>query len=446
MLYLSNLSETPALASTKQYSGKVVSINGPLITARIPQSAIGDLCHIERRAQAPLPAQVVAFAGDLISLAPFDNTHGITPGAAVLNSNNAPQISLSEELLGSALDPLGNLIQRFTTPGMQSTETQCAINASAPTPLSRAPISKQLITGVKTIDGLCSIGYGQRVGLFSEAGLGKSTLLGMLARNAEVDVCVVALVGERGREVREFVEESLCPETLKRSVLVIATSDESSIRRKLAAMTATTIAEYFRSQGKRVLLLVDSLTRMARAIREVTLAAGELPVRQGYTSSVYTELPALLERAGTDAQGSITAIYTVLTTAGEDTDPLSDEIKSLLDGHIVLNKDLALQGIRPAIDLTLSVSRLLPKLHDSNYLKIVNIVVKILNRLKKDRDLLIFGGEPDSELKACLAVEQELLELVTQTPLQVEKLKTLQSKLAQLAETFEGFVMDTAIT
>jgi type III secretion protein N (ATPase) len=230
-------------------------------------------------------------------------------------------------------------------------------------------IEKALITGVRSIDAFCTLGQGQRIGIFASAGVGKSTLLAMMARRAAADVIVVALVGERGREVREFVEDTLGFEGMERSIVVVATSDESSIVRQTAPFTATAIAEHFSEQGKNVLLIVDSLTRTARALRETSLAAGELPVRHGYTSSVYIQLPKLLERAGRSGNGSITALYTVLTNEEDDIDPLADEIKSLLDGHLVLRRELAARGVLPALDVTASVSRLFTRLHDSNYVQ-----------------------------------------------------------------------------
>jgi type III secretion protein N (ATPase) len=237
----------------------------------------------------------------------------------------------------------------------------------------------------------------------------------MMARGAAVDVIVVALVGERSREVREFIEDTLGEEGLARSVLVVATSDDSSLMRQTAPYTATAIAEYFRDCGKRVLLIVDSLTRMARAIRETSLAAGEMPVRHGYTNSVYTELPKLLERAGTSPRGSITAIYTVLTNQDEDIDPLADEIKSLLDGHLILRKELATMGVLPAIDITQSISRLFTKLQDPSYRRSAQIVTHAMFRLMKEREIVLLGGSPDPELKRILSNQQRLLNLISQS-------------------------------
>ncbi len=415
MLALRSLTHELADVPRARASGKVIGIRGPVIFARIPQVAMGDLCYVQRRGQPALPAQVVAFQDDKISLAPLDAAEGIGPGAVVTNTGAPPRLKISDALVGSVVDALGLPLE----PASQDTALngcQTEIVNAPPNPLQRVEISTQLVTGVKVLDGVCSLGYGQRIGLFAGAGVGKSTLLGMIARNAAVDITVIALVGERGREVREFITDSLGPEGLKRSILVVATSDETPLRRRLAAMTATAIAEHYRSQGKRVLLLVDSLTRMARAIREVGLAAGELPVRQGYTSSVYTELPRLLERAGTDQHGSITAIYTVLTNGDNEVDPLGEEIKSILDGHVVMSNAVVQQGIRPAVDITTSISRLLPRLHEEGYRSTIETVVRLMGRIKKDKDLVLLGGTPDPELKAALELEPELVACLTQRP------------------------------
>jgi FliI/YscN family ATPase len=265
-------------------------------------------------------------------------------------------------------------------------------------------------TGIRAIDLCCPIGFGQRIGLFAGPGVGKSTLLGIIAKNASVDRIVISLVGERGREVKEFIEESLGAEGLQRSIIIVSTSDEPPIRRKLAAMSATRIAEYFRDRGERVLLLIDSLTRTARAIRDVSLSAGELPVRQGYTASVFEELPRILERAGTSPSGSITAIYTILAEALEEQDILSEEMKSLLDGHIVLDRKLAQSGLFPAINVTKSLSRLTHRLLSDEEILHIRTLLEILHRLMNDKELLQLGGIADSKLKFCMEQERELLD------------------------------------
>jgi len=430
---VSELEHRPRLRAV----GKVVGVNGSVVLARIPNASIGDRCTITLRNGRPLSAQVISFREDVVSLAPFDHIEGVYPGAPVEHEGKRLTVEISDDLIGTVVDATGRRMTGFfneTTEKIRGTEQ--SVHNRSPDPLLRTGISQTLITGVGVLDGLLTIGYGQRLGLFASAGVGKSTLLGMIARNAAVDVTIIALIGERGREVREFIDDSLGPDGLKRAIVVVSTSDESPLRRELAALTATAIAEHFRAQGKRVLLLVDSLTRMARAIRDVRLAAGELPVRQGYPASVYTELPRLLERAGTDEHGSITAIYTVLTNPENDVDPLGDEIKSILDGHIVLDPKLAELGIRPAVDVTTSISRLLPRLHSPEYLSTIQTITRILSRLKRDRDILLFGGTPDHELKAALECEQELLGLITQKPGETTAFHLLAEKLTALASQF----------
>jgi FliI/YscN family ATPase len=414
-------------------SGTIVATKGPTLTARMPQVTIGELCTVERPDGSTVPAQAIAFENDLVSLAPLDEIQGLNPGAKVVGSGNAPTIRVSNDLLGKVVDCLGNTLNSES----QCTGTPSSIFNRPPDPLKRQPIKKIFETGITAIDGLCTIGRGQRIGLFAGAGVGKSTLLGMITRNAEVDVVVTALVGERGREVREFIDDCLGTDGMARSVLVVATSDESPLRRMLAPLTATTIAEHFRAQGKNVLLLVDSLTRTARAIREVGLAAGELPVRQGYTPSVYTELPKLLERAGNDSIGSLTAIYTVLTNGEGETDPLGEEIKSILDGHIYLSSAVAQRGIRPAIDLTESVSRVLTAIQPHSYITKIQGVIRMLSRLKRDREILLLGGTPDPELQAAIMLESQLERLLNQRPTDDRALASSIHEVSTLADNFQ---------
>ena len=306
--------------------GRVIGIQSGLIEAEIPFASLGDLCSL-KSGNKFIPCKVVSFNRSKTLLAPFDDTLGIGPMDTVISNSSTPSISLPE-------NPIGMILNAFGTPLDKSLDNIKNIKrnlvSSPPNVLSRKVIDKPFITGITAIDSLCTLGKGQRIGLMASAGVGKSTLLGMIAKNAQVDVTVIALVGERGREVNEFIQDILGPEGLAKSVLVVTTSDESAVRRSIAASTATSIAEMYRSQGKNVLLLVDSITRTARAIRDLSLVAGELPVRQGYTPSVYSELPKLFERAGNDEHGSITAIYTVLTPSEDDLDPLGEEIKSLL--------------------------------------------------------------------------------------------------------------------
>lgn len=395
-------------------SGTLCAVRSGLAFARIPLAAIGDLCFIERRSLPPLPAQIISFNEELCSLAPFDTLAEVTPGAVVTSSGAQPAVHMVGDPRGRILDALGLDLQ--TIPQTNAVVESLALDRQPPSLLGRQTISKQLVTGVKSIDFFCPLGVGQRIGLFSAAGVGKSTLLGTIARHAAVDISVIALVGERGREVKEFIDSALGPEGLAKSVLVVATSDESPVRRLFAPKTATAIAEWYRDQGLNVLLLVDSLTRTARAIREIELVSGSIPVRQGYTAGVYTELPRLLERSGTSENGSITAVYSILISGTDEPDPLAEEMKSILDGHLVLDARLAAEGLRPAIDPLASISRLLERLLPADTLKIRDRLIAIISRLRRDRDLVLLGGQADAELKAALALEPRLKGFLSQHP------------------------------
>ena len=393
-------------------TGTIVSVHGTTIIAKLPRASVGDLCWIENRHRGTLCGQIISFQDTLFSLALFDNPDGVYPGMIVRTKGSQLEIPVSNALLGRTVDPLGVPIDALSD--HIPANSRRALFAGPPPSTSRPLIDSIFTTGIRSIDGICTIGQGQRMGICASAGVGKSTLLGMIARRATVDVIVVALVGERSREVREFLDETLGIEGLARSVVVVATSSDSSLLRQTAPYTATTIAEYFRDQGKHVLLIVDSLTRMARAIRETTLSAGELPVRHGYTTSVYTQLPRLLERAGTAQRGSITALYTVLTNTDDDIDPLADEIKSLLDGHLVLRPEIAHLGIRPAIDITQSISRLFSRLNTPQQQEAARGIARALNRIIKERDIIALGGSPDAELQKILQNQHTIVRLLSQ--------------------------------
>jgi FliI/YscN family ATPase len=392
--------------------GTIVSVQGTSITARLPQASVGDLCSVTTRSGQIIAGQIVSFSDELFSLALFEEPEGIFPGAQVRTRGQQLSVPVGDFLLGRVITPLGVPLDGE----LWDSGGQCrTIFAKPPAASGRPPIDTAIETGVKAIDAFCTLGKGQRMGIFASAGVGKSTLLAMIARQATVDVIVVALVGERGREVQEFLDQTLGAEGLRRSVIVVATSDDSSLLRQTAPYTATTIAEHFRDQGKDVLLIVDSLTRMARAVRETSIAAGDLPVRHGYTNSVYTQLPKLVERAGRSQRGSITALYTVLTNQEEDIDPLADEVKSLLDGHICLRKEISELGILPAIDITQSISRLFGRLHSHEYSSAARTVSAAMSRFLKDRQILMLGGAPDAELQKILNHQKELFDVVRQS-------------------------------
>ncbi len=415
--------------------GEITSVHGNAITARLPHAAVGDLCWVATRAGKPLLGQIVSFQGTLFSLAIFGEPEGVCPGATVETLRASLSTAVGEGLLGRIINPLGEAMDGRTE--SLPYRLRRAVLGKPPPASERPLIDTTFLTGVRAIDGFCTLGCGQRIGIFASAGLGKSTLLAMIARRASADVIVVALVGERGREVLEFVEEALGNDGLARTVLVVATSDDSPLLRQTAPLTATAIAEHFRDAGKHVLLIVDSLTRMARAIRETSIAAGELPVRHGYTNSVYTQLPKLVERAGRTATGSITAVYTVLTNQDDDIDPLADEIKSLLDGHICLRSEVAALGIMPAIDVTSSVSRLFSRVASPAHRRDAQAVSYAFSRLLKERHILLLGGSPDDELERILSAKEPLLDCLRQELGEETKFDDTLQRLAATATLLE---------
>lgn len=438
MLPLMNLKAEVSSPCSFTSRGRIIATRGPLLLARLPAAHLGELCEIHSGKGRKIAAQVVSFCEDSVSLAPLEIPDGVAAGAQVKSLGRVLEISVYKSMCASVLDALGEpLDPDGKGSGCNDSSSWIPVIRPAPAPLSRKPIEEPLVTGIKSLDGLLTLGKGQRLGLFAPAGLGKSTLLGMLARRSSADINVIALVGERGREVRDFLEEALGPAGLARSIVVAATSNESAIRRLIAPYTATAIAEYFRDAGNDVLLLVDSITRTARAMRDVGLAAGEIPVRQGYPPSVYTELPRLLERAGRTGQGSITAVYTVLSAFEAYNDPLAEEIKSILDGHIVLDPQMARQGVRPAIDPLQSVSRLLGRFHGGAYLGDIETLKLMLARLRRDREMLLFGGKADAELQAALECEPGMLACLSQ---QLDEFYPLPHTLREISALARKFI------
>jgi FliI/YscN family ATPase len=416
--------------------GKVLGVKRGLLQVALPSVAIGDLCQVERRAVGPLAAQAVAIEGGVAWLAPADSLEGIRSGLLVVGTGAPPRIRVSPHLLGRVVDPFAKPLDEPPSPTSRAILRE--VVAPPPQPLHRPRITLPFETGVGAIDLFCPLAYGQRVGLFAGPGVGKSTLLGMIACHAAVDVTVVALVGERGREVREFVEEGLGTEGRSRAVVVVATSDEAPLRRMLAAETAAAIAEYFRDTGQRVLLVVDSLTRTARALREVGLGTGELPVRGGYPPSVYAALPRLLERGGTSPRGSITALYTLLTPSDTESDPFAEEVKSILDGHLVLDPGLAARGIFPALDPLKSLSRLADKLLTTEEEAVRTLLVTLADRLRRDRDIMLLGGTPDPELQAALQAERDFESLILQKRRSRYNRRELFARARLVARRFES--------
>ena len=384
--------------------GRITEVIGMLIRAIIPQVKMGELCLI-KRAGEPLAAEVVGFTRDEVILSPLGDMKGIGPSSEVIPMRMPMHIKVGPELLGRVLNGLGQPLDEDTNGPLNLTEAFPVIN-TPPDPLKRGLITQPISVGVRCIDSVLTCGRGQRVGIFSAAGVGKSTLLGMIARNAVADVNVISLIGERGREVREFLQNDLGTEGMKRSVIVVSTSDQAAQMRLNAAYVGTAIAEYFRDQGKSVILMMDSVTRFARALREIGLAAGEPPARAGYTPSVFAILPRLLERAGNSDKGSITAFYTVLVAGDDMNEPVADEVRSILDGHIILSSELARQYHYPAIDVLASVSRVLSHIVDKPHLEIVGKIREVLANYKKN-ELLIRIGEykPGSDKNADFALK-----------------------------------------
>lgn len=370
-------------------SGRVSQVVGLLIEATGPQIPVGEVCHITT-GMGPLPCEVVGFRRGSILLMPLVSTAGIRQGSEVLPLGLPLTAPAGDALLGRLIDGLGMPLDEKgdLPPGL----VRVPISRDPPNPFSRRRIAAPLETGIRVLDALFSIGRGQRLGIFSGSGVGKSTLMGMICRSSKADVNVIGLVGERGREVREFIEKDLGPEGLRRSVVVVATSDKPALVRVKAAFTATAIAEYFRDQGKDVMLMMDSVTRFALSQREIGLAVGEPPTTRGYTPSVFSLLPKLLERAGTSKNGSITAIYTVLVEGGDMDEPVADAVRGILDGHLILSRELAHQNIYPAVDILGSISRLMPDIVPKRHFDIAGKVRDLFSTYQQNADLISIGA------------------------------------------------------
>lgn len=373
-----------------KHLGKVAKVVGLTIESIGPMAKLNDLCLIRSNSAAGVvKAEVVGFRDDRVLLMPYDNVEGVGLGSWVENTGAPLQVPVSEELLGLTLDGVGEPMNA------DSLGADCAhysVEAAPPDPLSRKIIDEVLTLGVKAVDGLLTIGKGQRIGVFAGSGVGKSTLMGMFARNTKADINVIALIGERGREVREFIERDLGEEGMRRSVVVVATSDKPALIRKKAAQTATAIAEYFRDQGKDVLLMMDSLTRFSMAQREIGLASGEPPVSRGYPPSVYAQMPKLLERAGNSDRGSITGLYTVLVDGDDFNEPITDTARGILDGHIVLSRQMAQKNHYPAIDILQSISRVMSSIITKEHKVAAGKMKQVLATYQEAEDLINIGA------------------------------------------------------
>jgi len=375
---------------THCYFGKIDKVIGMMIESIGPECKVGDLCKIFSAPKGDyIKAEVVGFRGNKVVLMPYDDPEGISAGDLVETTNCALTIEVSDSLIGRVINAIGEPIDGM---GPIENTVLTKVQSNVSNPLSRPRIQETLEFGVKAIDGLLTIGKGQRMGIFAGSGVGKSTLMGMIARNVKADVNVIALVGERGREVREFLERDLGEEGLARSVLVVATSDQTPMQRMKCAMVATTIAEYFKDQGKDVLLMMDSLTRFAMAQREIGLATGEPPIARGYTPSIYSLMPKLLERTGNFEQGSITGIYTVLVEGDDVNEPISDTVRGIIDGHIVLSRKIAMRNHYPAIDVLGSVSRLMNDIAAEEHTETAGKMRKLLSVYDNNYDLVSIGA------------------------------------------------------
>ncbi len=399
---LDRLSRRLASTDPVRVTGRLRSVVGLSLCADLPDARAGELVEIGRGHAPPLLAEVVGFDARGVTLLPLGPADGLGPDDPVIPRRAPLSIHFGGDLLGRVLDGLGTPIDG----GPALTGKSLPLSRAAPAALSRQRIDRALPLGVRALDAFVTVGEGQRLGLFAASGVGKSTLLGQIAEHAAADVFVLCLVGERGREVKDFLDDHLSAAARQRSVVVCATSDSPALVRMKCPYVATTIAEGFRDQGQRVVLLVDSITRFARAAREVGLAAGETPVRRGYPPSVFGALPGLIERAGTSETGSITAFYTVLVEGDDLDEPISDELRGLLDGHIVLSRSLAARGHYPAIDVTRSLSRLMPKLVSTDHAQAAEIIRAHLSLYEEKRDLVMLGAYrsgTDQRLDAALS-------------------------------------------
>jgi flagellum-specific ATP synthase len=421
--YLAWLEGYPPL----RWRGRVTQVMGPLVESEGPFCSVGEVCEITDSAGRVLPGEVVGFRGTTVLSMPLESPVGVRYGNGVSTWGARPTIRVGDGLLGRVIDGSGQPLDQRGPTGASENRM---LDAAATLPLDRVPIREPLGCGIRAVDAFLTCGRGQRVGIFGGSGVGKSTLIGMMARNTSADLTVLGLVGERGREVREFLENALGEEGCKRACVVVSTSDQSPLLRIRAALAATAVAEYFCSRGKQVLLVVDSLTRLAMAQREIGLAAGEPPTAKGYTPSCFTMLARLIERAGRFGQGSITAFYTVLMEGDDEQDPLVDGARALLDGHVMLDRRLAVRGHYPPIGVLNSVSRLMASVASPQHLQKAQVLRRLLAAYTASEDLVRIGAYQkgsDSTLDKALALVPELDNFLLQKP----------GESAPLAETIE---------
>ncbi|GAB3067343.1 flagellar protein export ATPase FliI [Virgibacillus ainsalahensis] len=378
-------------ADTYKYFGKVLRVVGLMIESQGPEANIGEVCYIHTADsnKAPILSEVVGFNREKIILMPYAEVAEIGPGCLVESTGKALRVKIGRGLIGKTVDSIGKTLDHSILPkGLSSHPTE----QSPPNPMLRPPITEPIQVGVKVIDALLTVGKGQRIGIFAGSGVGKSTLLGMIARNSNADINVIALIGERGREVREFIEKDLGEEGLQKSIVVVATSDQPALMRIKGAYTATAISEYFRNLGYHVNLMMDSVTRVAMAQREVGLATGEPPTTKGYPPSVFATLPKLLERTGTNQYGTITAFYTVLVDGDDMNEPIADTVRGILDGHFVMDRKLAERGQFPAINVLKSVSRVMGQIVDEEHKEIAQQIRSLMATYEENSELIHIGA------------------------------------------------------
>ncbi|NMB08853.1 MAG: flagellar protein export ATPase FliI [Tissierellia bacterium] len=398
-----------------KYTGRITKVAGLTIESDGPIATIGELCYIyPYHKEEFILAEVVGFRDDKILLMPLGNMEGIASGSLVVASGKTLRVNVGEELIGRVIDGLGNPIDGK---GPIKTQKTYKVSNAPPNPLERKVISEPLSLGIKAIDGLLTCGKGQRIGIFSGSGVGKSTLMGMVSRNSSADINVIGLIGERGREVREFLENDLKEEGLEKSVVVVVTSDQPALIRVKGALVTTAIAEYFRDEGMDVMLLMDSLTRFAMAQREIGLAIGEPPVTRGFTPSVFVVMPKLLERAGTSSKGTITGLYTVLVDGDDLNEPVTDTVRGIIDGHIILSRKLANLNHYPAIDVLSSVSRVMPNIVDKRHLDMANKIKDNMATYNESEDLINIGAYKmgsNKKIDKAIALKEDIDEMLRQ--------------------------------
>jgi flagellum-specific ATP synthase len=416
-------------------TGRVVQVVGLTVETMGLNCQIGEICEIQTSHKTPLMAEAIGFRNNRMLLMPLGSMEGIQPDSTVRSVSQVFKAPVGRSLIGRVLDGLGEPIDGK---GPLKMASRASTNQTPPHPLQRSTIEEPLVTGVRVIDGMLTCGKGQRMGIFAGSGVGKSTLLGSIARNSESDISVIALIGERGREVREFLERDLGPDGLARSVIVVSTSDQPALMRLKAASVAMTIAEYFRDEGMDVMFMMDSVTRFAMAQREIGLSIGEPPASKGYTPSVFAMLPRLLERAGKGETGSITGFFTVLVEGDDFNEPICDAVRGILDGHIILSRTLAARNHYPAIDVLNSVSRVMPALTTKEHLKLAAFARRNLAVFEKVRDLVNIGAYvkgSDPEVDTALLVMPQLNNFLQQDRSDISSFSNTLQSLTELSQT-----------